>query len=185
MLETIFSKLKNLIKSGRITRSDPDTGELPNGYQVAYMGKTSPTMSLYPYGTNARPPINTPMILFNTNCSEAQLVGTPFATDNRFKNLQEGEFICGNILTGDFVKFNADGSTIVRSSNRVTLQAPTVIIDAETTRCTGELQVEENVTVFHDTAQAFTMSNFRDIYNNHTHNETGSVTEDPNQKIPT
>ncbi|MCP5136036.1 MAG: phage baseplate assembly protein V [Gammaproteobacteria bacterium] len=78
-------------------------------------------------------------------------------------------------LTADLpgsASINAAGPVDVTAGADVTVTAPRVVLDAETVRCTGDLDVVGEITDHVDT-EPHTLSGMRAIYDDHTHAELG------------
>jgi phage gp45-like len=88
----------------------------------------------------------------------------------------------GNLIVGGNVTINVTGNINVTASAAKVTTTGDAIIDAPTVKIMGDLEVDGNIT---DNAQTNTknMTDMRNTYNSHDHDETGSVTNAPNQPI--
>lgn len=96
----------------------------------------------------------------------------------RPKDLEPGEVIVYNDK-GDYVKFKTDRTIEVKCGTEVKVDCPT-------TRLTGNLIVEGNITAEGDIkdkseTNSYNMRTMRTAFNTHTHSETGSVTDVPTE----
>jgi phage baseplate assembly protein V len=78
---------------------------------------------------------------------------------------------------GDKIVLKRGGEIEVTAATRFTVDAPDSLFK-------GNAHFEGNVTCDHDVSDAAgSMQEMRDIHNDHDHNETGSVTDKPNQEM--
>lgn len=96
--------------------------------------------------------------------------------DRRYrpKFLVDGEAVVYN-HQGDYVHVKADGTIKVVAATRVDIECPLV-------RMSGDLEVKGDITDRYE-EQNGTIHGMRTIYNHHTHNETQTVTNEPNQQM--
>jgi phage baseplate assembly protein V len=82
---------------------------------------------------------------------------------------------------GQSVYLTRDGIFVKGAGLPVTVtNTPMVILDAPDVVCTGDLTVAGRVS---DMGGEYSMDGMRDTYNAHTHPETGSTTQAPNQEM--
>lgn len=98
--------------------------------------------------------------------SSGVIIATGFR-EERWKDLEPGEAMLFNALTGDFVRMCADGK--IRSKG-----------DWEHD---GSFSATGDV-LDNSTDNTATMKVHRDTYNEHDHGETGGTTNPPNQQVP-
>ena len=96
--------------------------------------------------------------------------------DRRYrpKNLAAGEVQIYNHV-GDYVHIKADGTMKVVASTKVEVTCPLV-------EMSGDLRVKGYIIDDYEN-NSNTMGDMRQIYNQHDHNETNSVTNEPNQSM--
>ncbi len=145
----LLSKLRNIIKYGRVTNIDSDTGQFPQA-QYEYFDKVKDVVNVYPYGMNANAPIDTLSLILNVG-HEENSVAIPMNTDLRKKGLSSGESVFGNFVVGSYVYFKSNGDIEVISKNEVSVTAPTINIVSTTTHdgnvtINGDLQVNGDIT---------------------------------------
>jgi hypothetical protein len=130
-----YVTLRNLIKRGVVSSNADDSKAIPASF-VNYSGKTDiPCETIMPYGLYCIPPVNTPMALFSFIAVESNLGGIPYSQKIRFKNLQPGDVVVGNPVTGAYIKF--------ATSNNVTHYYPQKI----TVTSVGDFKVESGADV--------------------------------------
>ena len=83
-----------------------DNQTYPQG-EAKYNGKRTLFNRLLPYGLCSLEPEGTFVLLLN---EDAVKFGIPSAMQNRFKNLQLGEVVLFNSVTGKYVYLKADGT---------------------------------------------------------------------------
>ena len=133
--------------------------------------------------------------MWNVNGQEENKVGIGNTPQIRFKDLKEGEVVVGNPLTRSFIKFKENGDVQIDVQGSVDVNVTgdyNVNVDGDTTWTTnrftideGELRVQNDIRAFYDSGAPIVLSNVRITYNLHTHDETGTVTEEPNEQLPT
>jgi len=134
-----------MIKYGAVSQQTDDTTPAQK-VQVRTQSVERECLALYPYGFFANAPKGALAVLLNLNGQEDNKVGMPFipqeefeGEEGRFKDLQPGEVLVGNLLTRAFVKFDRDGHIIVEANGDVevtatgdvSVSAGDVIIQAE------------------------------------------------------
>ena len=105
-----------MIKRAVVSLSTADTGNYPT-VQVSYLGKTSEVEVLFPYGLAGRLPKDALVLCFNVEGSEENKAGIGNTPTQRFKELEEGEVVVGNPLTGSKIHFKANGDIEVIGKN--------------------------------------------------------------------
>lgn len=100
--------------------------------------------------------------------------------DRRYrpKGMQDGEAQMYNHI-GDYIHIKADGSIKVVAAMKVDITAPLVEITAPLVTMSGDLEVAGDIS-----DKDGMLKSIRDTYNNHTHDETTTVTLTPNQTMP-
>lgn len=147
-----------MIKYGAVSQDTDDTTPVQK-VQVRTQSVERECLALYPYGYFANAPKGALAVLLNLNGQEDNKVGIPFipqedfdGAEGRFKDLQPGEVLVGNLLTRAFVKFDLDGNVEVEapgdvyvtalgnvtiSAGDVTIQAENAIVDADSVSLGG------------------------------------------------
>lgn len=108
----MITKIVNMIKRAIVSNVAKDSGNVQIG-QAQAMGQVVDYEPIYPYGYSANAPKNSLLILFALRGDSGDLVGIPYDPFNRNKNLEEGEVVIGNLITGANIKFAADGSIVL------------------------------------------------------------------------
>lgn len=121
--DTIFKKLKSLIKSARVVSSD-DTGEYPV-IEVTYFGFfRSRILLMSPYGIWGRAPDGSLATVFNINAVESNQGAVANDYPGRpVKGKAAGEVVVGNSLTKAHILFREDGGMDIRAFGSVDLVA--------------------------------------------------------------
>lgn len=104
----MLKKITNMIKRGVISLVIKDDGDFKLT-QVTFLGNTRKVEELSPYGIYTKAPIDTNILLFNVLGHEDNIIGIPYGTRNRIKNLEEGEICVANRLTGSKIYFKKNG----------------------------------------------------------------------------
>lgn len=108
MINKILNSIKNMIKRGFISTSVDDSMPYPI-CQVTYMSKAANAERVSPYGLYSNPPVETMALVFNVQGQEENLACLPYAQVTRFKNLNSGEVLIGNVSSGSYIKFKENG----------------------------------------------------------------------------
>jgi hypothetical protein len=133
-MNSIFTKIPNLIKRAVITKVNSDNDDIAN-CQIDSFDTSKPMETIYPYGMSANAPIDNIALVFSVGGNEANAAGMPYSQQNRFKNLKSGEVVFGNPVVGSYVKFNEDGS--------ITIYSPAAI----NVNCDGDFKVSSQQNV--------------------------------------
>jgi len=129
----MLNRLINLIKRGRVSRTDNDSRKLPI-QQCAYMGDTAEFMALFPYGMHANLPDGALVTLFSVNGQEQNLVGIGESSEDRIKGKESAEVEFYHPKTKTRILFkNNDDLDIQVGTGNVNLTANNVNIDAAQT----------------------------------------------------
>lgn len=129
-----------------------------NGYSDTY----------YPYGYGANPPIDTPAIQISSGARSTDQIAFPYCAGSQWKfdTIDEGSVIVGNPVAQSYIKFNADGSVVIKLSSNTK-----VIVE-------GDVEATGNVSDGQGS-----LDDLRQEYNNHVHisNGEGNRTNGPIQ----
>ena len=106
----MLQKIRNMIKVCFVTTPTNDSESYPIT-NVGYFDKEQTAVRLSPYGLYSNPPANSTGILFCAGANEGNTYAL-VSSDDRIKNLAEGEVAVGNPVTGTQVKFDKDGNLI-------------------------------------------------------------------------
>jgi hypothetical protein len=82
------------------------------------------------------------------------------------------------------VNITSGGNTSLTAANLSATISGSTDITSPTVNVTGAITATGDVTAFAGGVNQITFTNIIDTYNSHTHNETGSVTNAPNQPLP-
>ena len=121
-MHKLQNKISSITKRAMITSPGDDDKDIAY-CQVTYLGKVTNIETIYPYGMSAKAPANNIVMLSNVGSNEANLVGTPYSQQGRFKSLQVGEVVVGNPVTGSYVKFLANGDIQIESKGKLIVNA--------------------------------------------------------------
>lgn len=155
MIKELYSRLQNLVKFGRVTLSNLDTGNIPRA-QVVYNEKTKDVMLITPYGFHCIPPKDSLTVQFNVKADEEKQVAIATKPDIRPKLTAEGECVYGNFVIGSIVKFKADGTIEItcKKNEVVTILGDATVnvsgtcnLTAPTTNITGDINITGDVNV--------------------------------------
>jgi hypothetical protein len=129
--------------------------------QVSWLGKPGDMVVLFPYGTRSQSPLSCQVIKFNLSGDESNRVGLEFDSESLPSDaMEEGEYECGNFITGSTIRFTPNGIKIyshdalnvevvgniniqcggnvsVESVGSATIKASTVDVEAETVTVTA------------------------------------------------
>lgn len=121
------------------------------------------------YGFTSVPPANSEGIALSVNSNRDHVVVICLdSREYRVKNLAEGDVAVYN-KSGSIIKLKASGEIEIIGAGEVKVKSPTVLkLDAPDIDL-----VQQNTT----------MNDFISTYNTHTHPETGTTTQQPNQQI--
>lgn len=113
MIDTIHSKLKNMIKSG-INKGIDDTGKVRRAV-YSWLGRESQRAeSFVPFGTFGCPQENTRGIVLLLRSQESNAVVLDGDPENRIKKeCKPGEFGIGNPLTKSNIYFKENGDVVL------------------------------------------------------------------------
>lgn len=149
----MISRLKNLLRWGKITKAGDDTGQFPV-QQVTYLGKVGDCLMVFPYGYHANLTTDSLVALFAMHGQEENRAGIGYTPQTR-PELAEGEVAVYHPNTGTMIKLQASGD---------------ILIDAPNVRFTGNVDIDGDLTVTGATALSDTVtSNGKDISDTHTH----------------
>ena len=126
----MLNRLINLIKRGRVSRTDNDSRKLPI-QQVTYMGDTAEFIAIFPYGVHANLPVDALVTLFSVNGQEQNLAGIGEVPEKRIKNLASGEVVFFHPTTKTRIHFKNNGDLDIDVIGDVNLNANNVNIDAD------------------------------------------------------
>lgn len=128
------------------------------------------------YGLTSNPPAGSRVIFISIGGNRDHPVA--IAVDNsahRVKGLEPGEVALYSD-EGDRIVLRRGNKIEVETKNLVITASEKVTIDTPTMECTGEIKDRS-------ASDGVSMSQMRQTYNEHTHNETNSVTNQPNQTM--
>lgn len=90
-----------------------DTGQFAK-MTCSMFGKKQDVNLLSIYGIAYRPPNNSFGVAFSPNGHDSDMFAMVDRPDLRFKGLQEGELKIGNLVTGSYVHWKADGTIEIK-----------------------------------------------------------------------
>jgi len=114
MFNDIIRMLRNLVKRG-IQTDAPNDGGSNQIVKAKFMGQTREVKQVTPYGFYGSSPIGSELIIFSARSNPDDLYGISNIYKQRFKNLQEGEVVVFNVLSGSYSYFKEDGTIEVVS----------------------------------------------------------------------
>ncbi len=183
----LTTSFKNVIRKAVTTTTQIDGN---SAYNIQLQSYNAPLQSevVYPYGIAGSPPKGSAALLFQVAGQPQNLTAIVYDPATRFLGLAEGEFIVGNQKVQTFIKFDKDGNVQIQTNGLCKIIGDLevtgeITADANVT-VKGEVVVAGEMTVLNDT-DPLAMSDFRTIYNSHTHkeNDVPNNTDTPNQTI--
>lgn len=128
------------------------------------------------YGVSSNPPAGSRVVFISIGGNRDHPVA--IAIDKsaaRVKDLKPGEV---SVYTdeGDQIVLKRGNKIEIKTKNLIITASEKVTIDTPQMECTGEIIDRSN-------ADGISMSQMRSTYDTHTHNETNSVTNQPNQTM--
>lgn len=117
-MHNIKNFITNIIKRCVITRPGKDNNQIPIT-QISCMDKVADCEIINPYGLYSNPPSGSLGIMFQSQGDEQNRSAIFNVTNNRFKNLEEGEVVNGNTITTANIKYDKDGNIIITSPNNI------------------------------------------------------------------
>jgi len=138
----MISKLKNIILLAAKNTLTDFSQSYPSN-QVSWFGKTGRVVAIFPYGTRSQAPVESQMLKLNIGADESNRVGIEFNTSNLpTDEMPEGEYECGNFVTGSSIRFYEDGSIKITS-----VDALNVVVEGNINiTCEGDLSVNSTGT---------------------------------------
>jgi len=127
----IFNKFLQIIRQAYYSVVSSDISEYPQA-QVTSNGKPTLITRLSTYGVVANPPLDSHVLMCQSQGQESTKFGIFNDFLRRKKGLAEGECALYNTLTGAIVYMKADGSIAIESDTSIDTETPVVNIDADT-----------------------------------------------------
>lgn len=156
------------IKYSKTIESQKDTKLFPI-IKISYLEKQGDVAVVEPYGIHGSPPVETICLMLTINNDEANRLIIPMSALTRTKNLEEGEFECGNFVIGSIITFDKNGDINVTSNNDINL-----VPGSGNVNVTGDINVTGDVIADSD----------GDTISLHTHIHSGVTTGVGNTGIP-
>ncbi len=171
----MMNAIKNLIRKA-VTSSPQKDGNFTYNVQLKSYNAPIQAEVIYPYGMAASPPDGAMALMFQVANQPENASAIVYDPATRFTGLKEGEFICGNQKVQTSIKFDADGNVEIKTNGLCKITGDLQV--------TGEITAGGDMTVLNDT-NPLAMSDFRTIFNSHTHkeNDVPNNTDSPNQTI--
>src|SRR5512139_1778431 len=116
-----MTSLNRLLRWAGISRPGKDTGQFPI-QQVAYLGKVSDCLMVFPYGMHANVDGDSLTLLFAVGGDDDNKAGIA-TSGNRRQTLQPGEVMVYSPKTGASVVFKASGDIDLTTSANVNVTA--------------------------------------------------------------
>lgn len=130
--------LRNLLRWARITKPAIG-GEQFASQQTEYLGKTSDSAMLFPYGMYANAPSNALALIASVQDHPDNRVALGCLLKDR-PQLEGGEVALYHPSTGSIIKWNVDGNLLVSNG------AATLTMEGNTLTLTGNLVVDGTMT---------------------------------------
>ena len=108
-------KMPKWIKRALVSRTGKDSTTYPIT-QVKSLGGAYEVEYLYPYGAHGSLPPNSHGVTFCIDGQAENVAGIYYSAELRPKDLEPGEFACGNFLEKTLAKFLKDGVITIESS---------------------------------------------------------------------
>ena len=121
-LQKLKTLISNIVKRAYISKLESDS-EGSAIAQVSYLGKTGISEIISPYGLDARPPLETQVLLFAVQGHENNRGAIAYSREKRLKDLSPGEVALHNAETKTFIKLDKDGNIIIDSTAKVVINA--------------------------------------------------------------
>lgn len=114
--------MRNNIKNSKTTSEIRDDQAVPV-VTVTYLKKVADVAVCENYGIHGSAPKETSCLMLVLNNDEANRIIIPLSAQTRTKNLEEGEFECGNFVKQSIIKFDKDGNINITSANDINIVA--------------------------------------------------------------
>lgn len=182
-----MNKLITMIKRAFLSNNINDSGRKQIG-QGTYLNKTGDIEIIMPYGLSANPPVKTMLLTFNVLAQEENKAAIPYDPPTRFL-CDSGEVVVGNPTTRAKIHFLINGDITIETTGNVNIDAPTTNISGDL-KVTGDITGQGDIKatgeiIYHlGLADEAGVGDIITTYNTHTHDETGSITDAPNQQLP-
>lgn len=186
-MRQVLNKIMNLVSRGFITFSN--SASKCQTLQIKMSGgeQKSDVEHIEPYGFTSRPLDGAEAVALFLDGDKSHGV-ILVAGDRRYriKSLKKGEVA---IYTdeGDYIIFNRNNvinvktkKFIVNADDEIQLNTKNLVVSASSETNFDTPLLKSNGEIEDKTS---TISNIRTIYNGHTHTETNSITQTPNQKM--
>jgi len=185
---------KNVIRMSRITSPGADDKQFPT-QQMEYLGKVADGITVFPYGFHANVTADVLALMFSVQGMPENRFAMPFNTKKRPK-LAAGEVAFFHPPTNSFIIGRANGDLDIETGNGGTgnvnincrqaniTASESVTLDTPETTLTGNVTIDQNLTVTGDTTLSSTVtSGGKDISDTHTH--VGSATAPTGPQVNT
>lgn len=108
------------IKYSKTTEAQKDDKPFPL-IKVTYLEKKGDVAVCEPYGIHGSAPVGSICLMVTLNNDETNRLIIPMSALTRTKNLEEGEFECGNFVVGSIITFDKEGNITITSNNDVNI----------------------------------------------------------------
>lgn len=90
---------------------------------VKYLNREANSAIAEIYGVHGSAPVGTQCVMLIINNDEANRIIIPLSAQTRTRDLEEGEFECGNFVIGSIINFDKDGNINITSNNDINIVA--------------------------------------------------------------
>lgn len=149
---SIYQKIRNLLKWGRVSRPGDDVADIPV-QQVSYLGKVADAVMWFPFGFHANVPADELAVLMALQGNPEARIGLPGSPQSR-PRVVAGEVVVYHPSTGASLKFNSDGTITITSIGVLTINAPQVTMNGNLF-VNGTAVVTGNVFLFANVSATF------------------------------
>jgi phage baseplate assembly protein V len=186
-MRKVLNKIMNLVSRGYITFSDSNSKCQTLQIKMSGGEQKSDIEYIEPYGFTSRPLDGAEAVaLFLDGDKSHGVILTTGDRRYRITSLKKGEVA---IYTdeGDAIIFNRNNEINVKTKKFIVNADDAIELNTKNLVVSASSGTQFNTPLFKSSGEiadkTSTISNIRTIYNGHTHNETSTVTHNPNQKM--
>jgi hypothetical protein len=161
MIYSVLNKIRNMIVKSQLLGSQDDTS-LSYTRSTGSLGQVNLAEVYYPYGYGASP-VSGLGLEFSVAGQPENKTVLPYDPATKWVGLNPGEVQVGNQEQQTHIKFNADGTVLIKTNSLATIEGNLVV--------TGNISAAGTVSDSSGDMQAM-----RDAYNQHDHLESGGGT---------
>jgi len=186
-MRKVLNKIMNIVTRGYITFSNSSCKCQTLQINMSGGEQKSDVEHIEPYGFTSRPLDGAESVALFLDGDKSHGV-VLVAGDRRYRitSLKKGEVA---IYTdeGDYIIFNRNNEINVKTKKFIVNADDAIELNSRNFVVNASLEAQFNTSLLKSSGEiadkSSTISNIRTVYNGHTHNETNSVTYNPNQKM--